>query len=70
MRAGAATRSNVGLGMKSLTLLLITMRVCRPIWANWTAREYLSGRYFVSASGVSYMCWSASKIGAPVNWVD
>ncbi len=29
----------------------------------------LLGRYFVSASGVSYMCWSASKIGASVNWV-
>jgi len=34
---GAATRSKVGLGMKSVTLLLITMRIWRPIWAYWTA---------------------------------
>ena len=53
---GAATRSNVGLGMKSVTLLLITIRIWRPNCANCTAREYRSGRYFVSASGVSYMC--------------
>src|ERR1700753_3554003 len=66
---GAATRSNVGFGMKSLTLPLMMIRVCRPMWANCTAREYVSGRYLVNASGVSYMCWSASKIGAAVNCV-
>ena len=55
--------------MKSLTLLLMTIRVWRPNWPYCTAREYFSGRNFVSDSGVSYMCWSASKIGAPVNCV-
>jgi len=57
----------VGLGMKSVILLSIAMRVTRPTCTNCTACRYRSGRYRVSASGLSYMCWSASKIGASVN---
>jgi hypothetical protein len=42
-------RSNVGLGMKSPTLLLMTIRVSHPDWANGTPFAYLSGGYFVNA---------------------
>ncbi|MCQ0013713.1 hypothetical protein [Actinomadura madurae] len=50
-----------------MILLRIAILVRLPTWTNCTAERYFSGRYRVSASAVSYMCWSASKIGASVN---
>ena len=60
---GAATTLNVGFGMYSL-IWPFTVILVRPEMSMYLMTSlYGSSRNFVSASGVSYMWLSASKIG-------